>query len=96
MTTPRPLGPDSKVTMGANVYARPFGDEIVLLEFGKGDYFALDEVGAEIWRGIETGATIREIAERLTERFDVAVDQALADTVALVGELEGADLIVIT
>ena len=32
------------VTISPSVYARSFGEEVVLLEFGKGEYFGLDAI----------------------------------------------------
>lgn len=90
------LRPDSKLSVAPSVYARAFGAEIVLLDFGRGEYFGLDEVGAEIWRGIENGRTMDEIAVRLAELFDVAREAALADTLALVQQMLDAALVQMT
>ena len=59
----------------------------MLLDFGRGEYFGLDEVGAEIWRGIEKGYSLGEIADIVVERFDVTHEQALADIIAVVDEM---------
>lgn len=81
------LGPESKVVVGGSVYVRSFGREIVLLDFGRGEYFGLDEVGAEVWRGIERGDSLGRITDRVVEIFDVAREQALEDIVAIVSDL---------
>ena len=42
------LDEGSRVKISPSVYARAFGEEVVLLEFGRGEYFGLDAVGAEL------------------------------------------------
>ena len=81
------IGPESRVRIAASVYARNFGEEIVLLDFGRGEYFGLEPIGAEIWRRIESGDSLAQIADWLVERYEVARDDALCDAVDLVREL---------
>src|SRR5262245_25885873 len=87
------IGAQSKVRPAARVYARPFGDEIVLLDFSAGVYFGLDMIGADIWRGLDGGKTLTEIADGLVRRYEVALDRAVPDVVALVGELAAHGLV---
>jgi hypothetical protein len=89
MSSSRPIALTSqtKVRVSPRVYAREFGGEIVLLDFGVGEYFGLDEVGAEVWRRLEGGEALPDIADRIVERFDVSRDVALGDVIALVTEM---------
>jgi hypothetical protein len=84
---------DTKVRVSPRVYAREFGEEMVLLDFGLGEYFGLDPVGAEIWRGLETGLPLGAIAERIVLSYDVTADAALQDVVHLVAELRESALL---
>lgn len=90
MTT---LSPDAHVRIPSHVYARAFGDEIVLLDFGRGEYFGLDEVGAEIWKRLEAGDALSEIARRLVDRYEVSPDQALDDVRSLVSQMASESLV---
>lgn len=76
-----------------NVYARSFGTEVVLLDFGRGEYFGLDEIGAEVWRGIEGGNALGTIADGIAHRFTVSSEEALRDIVDLVKELREQRLV---
>lgn len=99
MSTPTPLAPvapvapvasfdaHSRVFIEASVYARSFGEELVLLDFARGEYFGLDEVGADVWRGLEQNLPLGGIATLIASRFDVTSDQALNDIVAIVVDL---------
>ena len=77
-----------------NVHTRALGPEIVLLDFARGEYFALDPVGSDIWRLVERGATLGEIAAELVTRYDVSHNEALRDSRALLGELLSRFLVV--
>lgn len=84
---------NTRVRVSSSVYARPFGDEIVLLDFGRGEYFALDEVGAEIWRRIERGEALGAIAGRIACTYDVSDSDALSDIITLVEDMAGRALV---
>lgn len=85
--TERALEADLRLRIAPHVYARAFGEEIVLLDFKRGEYFGLDEVSAHVWRAIESGQTLRAIADSLATLFEVTTETALADTRALVTQL---------
>ena len=93
MTDPAELSPETRVRIAESVYAREFGEEIVLLEFGRGEYFGLDPLGAEVWRGLERGAALGEIAHEIVARWDVAWDRALRDIQDLVSQMRDERLI---
>jgi hypothetical protein len=76
-----------------SVYARAFGDEIVLLDCGRGEYFGLDEIGALVWSRIEAGDPLGAIADRIVERYDVTRDVALRDLMELVQDLLRSTLV---
>lgn len=92
-TSSSPLTSDAKVRPSARVYAREFGDEMVLLDFGLGEYFGLDPIGAEVWRRLEAGDALNDIASRIVERYDVERDVALRDILELVGEMRARALV---
>lgn len=89
------LDAKARVRVSPSVYARAFGEELVLLHFGRGEYFGLDEVGASIWRAIEAdgAAAVDAIADVLVERYDVERPAALADVLRLVTEMRDASLL---
>lgn len=77
-----------------NVHSRVVGKELVLLDFARGEYFALDEVGAGVWSIIEKGATVSEIAGVLSARYDVEESVARQDSQALIDQLRARRLVV--
>jgi hypothetical protein len=55
---------DSKVVQEA------FDDEVVIIHLDSGNYYSLDKVGGEIWGLIATGASVAEIVEDVSIRYD--------------------------
>jgi hypothetical protein len=88
-----PIGPETCVRVSPSVYARPFGDELVLLHFGRGEYFGLDDGGAEIGRRLERGETIGAIADALCVTFTVSREAAIQDVIDLVSDLKRESLL---
>ena len=85
----RPLGEETRATVMPSVYSRPFGEESVLLDFGGGEYFALDAVGTMIFGRIGCGECLGEIADAIAAAYEVERAVALTDIVALVTQLLG-------
>ncbi len=87
------MSPDAQIAVSPGVYARAFGNELVLLDFSRGEYFGLDELGAEIWKRAEAGETLAAIAKHIVERFEITEDVALGDIVELLTHMRDNKLI---
>lgn len=59
----------TRISRGEEVVAADMGDTILLLAPEKGEYFGLDGVGKAVWDMLGTPATVREIEQRLADRF---------------------------
>lgn len=68
-------------------------DEAVILNLESGLYFNTVGSGAEIWAGIERGATAEALAARLVRRFDVSAAQAGEAVAAFLATLESYALV---
>lgn len=87
------LDEHARVTISPSVYARAFGEEVVLLEFGNGEYFGLDPIGAAVWRRLEAGDELGAVANHIAALYEVGREEALRDIVALVAQLRSSDLV---
>jgi PqqD family protein of HPr-rel-A system len=65
----------------------------VLFETRSEKVFTLNPTAAAVVREIQTGATEREIAERLKARYDNASDALEGEVSALIGELRSKGLV---
>jgi hypothetical protein len=76
------------------VFARLFDGELLIVDLARGEYFALDEVGARLWDGIEKRRAIEQVAREITAEYDVAFERALTDLRTLVADLVARKLVV--
>jgi hypothetical protein len=81
------LNAHTVVKPAPSVYARSFGDELVLLDFGRGDYFGLDPVGTCVWQSIEQGRSLGDVAREVEARYDVTFEEAFRDVTALLVDM---------
>lgn len=93
MIQPIVIQRNTRVYISPNVYARKFGTELILLDFSRGEYFGLDDVGAEIWRHFERGDSLGTTADALAETFDVTREQAFCDVRALATSMQANSLV---
>jgi hypothetical protein len=77
----------------AQVHARRFDDELVVLHLGVGAYFSLDPVGSTIWDQLTAGKTPEETVAVLVAEYDVNEPTARADVERLAEELVAAGLL---
>jgi hypothetical protein len=68
-------------------------DEAVILNLQSGLYFNTAGSGAEIWAGLDRGATVEALAGRLTARFDIAPAEAAGAVAAFLATLETYELV---
>lgn len=61
--------------------------ELVALDLERGECFGMDQIGSAVWAIAAEPVTIAQIAESLTERFDVERERCLADIRPFVGDL---------
>jgi hypothetical protein len=79
---------DTRLEVPRHVYARSFGDELVLLDFGRGDYFGLGDVGSVMWSTLEQGGCIGDAVSRVVAAFEGAQPPEVErDLVSLAAEL---------
>jgi hypothetical protein len=78
---------DQRFVVAANVHARRFDEETVILHLDAGQYFSLDAVGTHVWQELEKGSSLAEAVESVMGEYDVDEDTARNDVRRLAGEL---------
>ena len=68
------------------------GEGVVVLP-GVGEVKVLNPAGALIWQHLDGKKTVQEIAQAVTEEFEVEPDSARADVLAFVQELEEREML---
>lgn len=85
---------ETRFRVSDRVRSREVAGETVLLDLEGGIYYALDEVGTEIWNGLKEGDTLAALEERILDRYEVEPDRLSSDLRRLLQELVEKDLIV--
>ena len=62
---------------GKHVVVTDFdGGEGILVDLNTRKYFQLNETAMIVWKGLEQGKTVDEIADDMTLKYEVALDNA--------------------
>ena len=67
--------------------------EIVILDANKSVYMSINHSGADLWRLLEKGATISDLAQSLVATYAIDADRAAHDVEQFLGVLREHDLI---
>jgi hypothetical protein len=67
--------------------------EAALLNLKSEAYYGLDKVGAVVWSLLEQPRTVEEITTALLQRFDVEPQRCEQDLLALLNQMEQANLV---
>jgi hypothetical protein len=66
------------LTPGKHVVVTDFdGGEGVLVDLNTKKYFQLNETAMVVWRGLEQGKSLREIADDITGQYEIALENAI-------------------
>lgn len=84
---------DRCVEAAKDIEAKAIGDEILILKPEAGVFFNLNETATKIWENADGKTTIKDIAKKITEQFDVNEETALKDVVDMVKDMERKKLI---
>jgi len=79
--------------MKNNFLLREIAGEFLLIPLGDSSkqfnsIITMNETGAFIWRLLENGMPVQEIAEALTKDYDVSLDKAVSDTDKFINDLK--------
>jgi Coenzyme PQQ synthesis protein D (PqqD) len=92
-SSPDSVDPFGELEAAPHVYARRFGDEVVLLDFERGEYFSLNAVACAAWHAVATGGTFPAALQAIVAEFDVTEAQASSDTRGILEKLLAAGLL---
>jgi hypothetical protein len=78
---------ESIVVRADNLLVSTVNDELVMVSLDRGYYYGLDNAGVEIWNQLAAPLSVSELCNRLTSRFDVAVETCEDDVLRFLHEL---------
>jgi len=86
--------PVARYKVSPRVINETIDGEAVMINLASGNYYILDPVGAEIWTYVERAASVAEIVDGLSARYDGAASDIEGAIGGLLTELQGEDLVV--
>lgn len=79
--------PNTRLSRNSSLVWRQLGDEIVILDEDGTRVTTLNATAAVIWTLLEDDRSLEEIADEISNQFEVAPDQAIADVQAFCDQL---------
>jgi hypothetical protein len=81
------ISDSATIAIAPDVLASELAAEVVMLSLRDGIYYGLDGVGVEIWRMLQTPATVPHIVAVLVETYDVDAARCRNDVLTLLSTL---------
>jgi len=79
---------------GKHVVATDFdGGEGILVDLNTKKYYQLNETAMVVWKGLEQGKTINEIAADITSNYEVRLDKATLSVERIVDNFQSHKLV---
>jgi len=77
----------AKTRASSDVLIRELGDESVLLNLSREQYFGLDKMGTQIWKALVVSDSIQVAYEKLCDEYDVDAQVLHQDLQTLIEQL---------
>ena len=90
---PSDFAPTTTIVAIADQASVDLDDEAAILNLKTGVYFGLNEVGAWVWRLIQTPRTVAEVRAAMLNEFDVEPERCDSDLQGLLRDLAQHQLI---
>ncbi len=69
------------------------GDEGILVDLNTKKYYQLNETAMLVWKALENGKSVREIAEAVTSEYEVSIDHAIRSVERLLTNFQSYKLV---
>ena len=88
-----PIGPTTVVRQSPDHLSAEVDGEVVFYVSDREQYYALDEIGTDIWGRLAEPQSIDDLCQSLVRDYDASADVIRAEVVALLEELRAQELI---
>ena len=69
------------------------GDEGILVDLNTKKYYQLNQTAMLVWKALESGKSITEIAEAVTSEYEVSIDHAIRSVERLLTNFQSYKLV---
>ncbi len=84
---------DQLIVLSSQAVSCELGGETVILDIHSGQYFALSEIGGQIWSLLESPCSFSSLCNQLMNEYDIEPEQCHANVSAFLQELSKHGLI---
>ena len=88
------LAQQSQPQQKKKVLSQMASGSLVLLDVDRGNYYALNEVGARVWELCDGTRCVQEVVDLVREEYSVSPETVQADVVELLTDLTDESLLV--
>ena len=83
----------SRVVRTSDAITAAVAEELVMMDVETGTYYGLNNVGAEIWRLLESPTSIQDLCTALTQSFDVPLERCTSEVLQFLDQLRAKGLV---
>ncbi|MBI1299807.1 lasso peptide biosynthesis PqqD family chaperone [bacterium] len=84
---------ESVIHRSSDVMASHIDEDLVMMNIDRGQYYALDEIGADIWARLEEPTQVQDLCHQLQRQYRVNPMTCEADVLALLNDMYENDLL---
>ncbi|MEA2107108.1 MAG: lasso peptide biosynthesis PqqD family chaperone [Bacteroidota bacterium] len=88
------LTEETIIQRNPDILASDIDGEKVMMSIQQGEYYGLGKTGSFIWDHIEQPISIKDLADLITEKYEVGREQCLQDILPFLNDLAEKKLIV--
>jgi hypothetical protein len=83
----------SRVVRTSDAITAAVAEELVMMDVETGTYYGLNNVGAEIWRLLESPTSTEDLCTALMHSFDVPLERCTAEVLQFLDQLQAKGLV---
>ena len=88
------IGPETVIRVSQDQISCEIGEEAVLLQLQRGQYYGLNAIGAQVWKMLQKGPmSVSALQSCIVEKYDVEPDECAQDLDGLLCSMIDAGLI---
>jgi hypothetical protein len=86
---------DSLIKRNEQIISSEIDGETVMMDLNFEKYFGMEAIGTRIWQLLENETSLTALCEKLTEEFEVGMEQCMEDVLPFVSDLSENGIIIV-
>ncbi len=89
------INSDSLIKRNEAIISSEIDGKTVMMDLNFENYFGLENIGTRIWQLLVNETSLEALCEKLTDEFDVEIDQCIKDVLPFLNTLYKNDMILV-